>query len=136
MLNKIMDDKVFGNVEYNYSWIKKETVNFYDNNYEVTIIIKAYKDEDILDIQRNTYRNYLNTLESKKNVINDILADYCKNEFNQNISINKCLEPKSILFERNGSWGILFDSEFAIEEGVALYFQDNEISIGIQDDYL
>jgi acid stress-induced BolA-like protein IbaG/YrbA len=131
-----IDDLVFGQMEYNHSWLKKEIVNFFGDNYEVVIIAKAYTGDSILQSQQENYATYLEILSNKQTEIEALLLNYCSHDLNASLPLNQCLTIKTILFERDGSWCILFDSEFAIEEGVGLYFSKENIQVGRQDDFL
>ena len=53
-----------------------------------------------------------------------------------NLSLDELLEPKSIVFERDNSWGILFECNCDIENGIALFIKNGEIKVGSQDDFL
>ena len=44
--------------------------------------------------------------------------------------------PKTIIFERDDSWGILFNTDYDIENGVALFIINKKILVGPQDLFL
>ena len=46
------------------------------------------------------------------------------------------LVPRSVLFQENGDWGILFDAEVDVEHGIALYKRNGNWQAGLQDDFL
>lgn len=132
----IIKDEIFGTMEYKHSWIKKEHIKFLEFDCEITIIAKSYNQDKITESQQKMYLNYLNILIKRKDDIIKSLMNYCKSEFNVSLPLKNWLKPNSIVFERDGSWCIYFDSNLAVEEGVALNFNNNELLVGTQDDFL
>ena len=135
VINKIKD-KVFGEMEYKHSWTKQDSFIFLGKPFMVNVVAQAYKGDDILESQQQNYINFRNYLEEHKDNVQKILEDYCKATYSANIELNKYLEPKTIIFERDGSWGILFDTDYDIENGIALFIIDNKIKVGTQDLFL
>lgn len=136
MANKIID-KVFGEMEYKYSWTKKDSFLFFDKAYVVNIVAQAYKGDEILESQRINYINYKRFLDEHKIEVEKKLLDYCKEICNSNdITLSECLKPTTIIFERDNSWGILFETDCDIENGVALFVLNGKIEVGPQDLYL
>ena len=135
MENKIKD-KIFGEMEYKHSWTKKEDFLFLDRTYNVNITAQAYKGDNILESQQDNYTNYKKYLVEHEKEIKEKLMEYCKSTYNVDISLEECLIPKTIIFERDGSWGILFDTKYDAENGVALFIVDEKIKVGPQDMFL
>lgn len=135
MENKIIDN-TFGEMEYKHSWIKKDSFLFLDKAHIVNIIAQAYKGDDIVDAQRENYLNYKKFLEEHQDEYEKKLQDYCNEICDDKMSLDKCLTPTSIIFERDGSWGVLFESDCDIENGVALFIRNNTIEVGPQDSFL
>jgi len=129
-------DKAFGEMEYKHSWTKKEAFLFLDKAYVVNIVAQAYKGDVILESQQLNYTSYKKFLEDNGDKIVEKLKEYCKSNFNIEVSLDKCLIPKTIIFERDGSWGILFDTDYDIENGIAVFFIKEKIKIGSQDLFL
>lgn len=129
-------DKVFGEMEYKHSWTKKEAFLFLDKAYVVNIVAQAYKGDVILESQQLNYTSYKKNLEDNYNKIVEKLNEYCKSNFDTEVSLDKCLIPKTIIFERDGSWGILFDTDYDTENGIAVFFIKEKIKIGSQDLFL
>lgn len=51
-----------------------------------------------------------------------LIKQYFLDIYNTNINIYKEIKPKTIYFARDGSWGILFDTEIDNENGFAIFF--------------
>jgi len=129
-------DKVFGEMEYKHSWTKKEAFLFLDKAYVVNIVAQAYKGDVILESQQLNYTSYKKILEDNYDKIVEKLNEYCKSNFDTEVSLDKYLIPKTIIFERDGSWGILFDTDYDTENGIAVFFIKEKIKIGSQDLFL
>ena len=135
MENKIKD-KIFGEMEYKYSWTKKDSFLFLEHAFIVNITAQAYKGDNILESQQTNYANYKIYLAEHKTEIEEKLIEYFKTTYKVEALLRECLTPKTIIFERDNSWGVIFDTAYDVENGVALFVINNEINIGPQDLYL
>ena len=132
-MNKITD-KIFGEMEYKYSWTKKEDIVLFEKKYRVNVIAQAYTGDEISDIQRKNYKNYKKFLSQYEKDIKEKLINYCKEICeNKNIILYECVKPISLIFERDNSWGILFDTDCDVENGIGLYIVNDKIEVGSQD---
>lgn len=50
-----MFDKVLGELNYNESWDRKDTLRIFEQDYDVELRIYADEDEEATDIQREAY---------------------------------------------------------------------------------
>lgn len=132
---KTINDAVFGNMNYKYSWERKGTIMFMDKEYAVNIIAQAYEGQSILDTQRSNFKVFQTFLNQNKSVIEDKLDDYFNVVFNAQYSLND-LKPTAIIFERDNSWGILFETSYDEENGIAIFVINNKIEIGPQDQFI
>jgi len=107
-MNKKINDKIFGEMEYKFGWFKKEILNLWGNKYEIIIKVIAYNENEINEEQRNSYLK----LKSNINVI-----------------------PKTILFKQNGDFGILCDTSLDEENGFVIVLSP-KYEIGIQDIFI
>ena len=137
---KTLEDKVFGKLEYRHSWIRKEILKWNNVDCIVKLIAQAYTGDDVLESQRNMYLEYVKNIDSIISKAMPILNEYCKETFKIEIlsddDLFALLTPKTILFERDNSWGILFDLELDDENGIAFFIIDNEIKVGPQELFL
>ena len=136
-----IQDETFGEVIFsNFSWKKNIRVNVWGKEVSLEINVNDLDEEGISNAQRKKYAEVKDTIS---NYINDHLEkfiEYCKDSFDlpdivsSDISCN--IKPQTVVFQRDGSWGILFDTEYDIEHGIALFFKDDDIHINIQDEFL
>ena len=130
-----MLDKVFGQLEYKYNFFKYEKIDLFHRKYNVKIVVESY-DKTILDIQRENYQNYSKYIESNKDQIIDIVKKYFLDIYGKNIDVQENIIPVTLYFSKDGSWGILFDTNFDEENGFSFFVQDNELNVGTQDMFI
>jgi len=133
---KKVRDKVFGAMEYKHSWTKKDSFIFLDKVYSINVVAQAYSNDDILESQQENYSNFRNYLDENKEEIEEKLMEYCKTICDVNIALDECIKPKTVIFERDASWGILFDTNCDVENGMALFIIDNQIKVDREDSFL
>jgi len=129
-------DIVFGEMIYKYSWTKKDSFIFLGKTYTVNITAQAYKGDKILESQQENFKKFKDFLNEHSNNIEQKLKEYLKNMLKVEGSLTDLLEPKTIIFERDNSWGILFETEYDIENGIALFIKNNAIKVGTQDEFI
>ena len=138
-MSKIINDSIFGEMEYKHSWTKKSSL-LWGKEYTVNITVQAYKGDDILDSQRNMYKYFKSTINEVLNKAIPKIITYCEEILGQkNLQpedIFSALIPRTVIFERDGSWGVLFDTEWDIENGIAFFVINNEIQVGTQEYFL
>lgn len=139
MLNKI-EDEVFGMMEYKHSWTRKEILKWNNTDYIVKLTAQAYSGDDILSTQRDMYLQYVENIDSLFSKALPLLHDYCSKALAvTSLTDNKLksqLVPKTILFERDNTWGVLFDFALDQENGLAIFLINNEIKVGPQELFL
>lgn len=157
MLNEI-NHKVFGNIKYDYGWIKESEIYCWGKKRVMQIVIDAEEDADFESNQEEAYEiffnNYNNLMsEAEKAVFKyyqevcpdyrDRLSDRDKDKIAPIITSEKdivsLVKPKQILFpmtfdEKVREVGIILDCTWEIEHGLAIKFQNEEIvEVGYQD---
>ena len=129
-------DKVFGKMTYRHSWSKQDSILMFGKAYSIKITAQAYKNEDINDLQRESYSVYRDFLESHQEEIEQRLLKYCQENYQSGETLETILTPTEILFEQDGSWGVLFESAYDSEHGLAAFIKNDEIIIASQDNFL
>lgn len=137
-MNKKINDKIFGEMEYKFGWFKREILNLWGNEYEIIIKVIAYNESEINEEQRNSYlRLKSNINEISKNSL-ELLKEYILKNYENEISENqifKLVIPKTILFKQNGDFGILCDTSLDEENGFVIVLSP-KYEIGIQDIFI
>ena len=130
---KTINDSVFGEIAYKYSWFKEDEIIFFGKLQKVKIKIKAFKDEEILQSQRDNYKIFKWFIEHNLSEIYKNLQEYCEKFYKTNEKIEQILELTSIYFARDGSWGMLFESKYDVENGLAIFFNNDSMIVNSQD---
>ena len=137
-MNKKINDKIFGEMEYKFGWFKKEILNLWGNKYEIIIKVIAYNVNEINEEQRNSYLKLKSNInEISKNSL-ELLKEYILKNYENEISENqifKLIIPKTILFKQNGDFGILCDTSLDEENGFVIVLSP-KYEIGIQDIFI
>ena len=148
MKQKVVNNSIFGLMEYDFQWEKIEKVSIFKKEYNITIIAEAFPDEDISKEQEESYlkfkenkKSYIETIENKlKEYINENLEDLATYWIGARKIINitdlaKVVEPKSILFQQDGTIVFLAECEWDIENGIAVKLYP-EVEVGPQDIFI
>jgi len=130
MEKDICDNKVFG------------------KEYNITIIAEAFPGEEISKEQEESYlkfkeneKSYIETIENElKKYVNENLEDLATYWVGARKIINitdlaKVVEPKSILFQQDGTIVFLAECEWDIENGIAVKLYP-EVEVGPQDIFI
>lgn len=148
-MNSIIDS-AFGEMEYDHSWVKKESVTLFGKNYEIRIVAEAYTGQEILDVQRQSYERYKSEYPDYIAKIPDVLLNYYISNYESissevdipeqinrgNINrdlIVKLIRVKTVYFDRNGQYGWLCDCAWDSEHGISIILSSEEIFVAEQD---
>lgn len=148
MKQRAVNNSIFGLMEYDFQWEKIEKVSIFKKEYDITISAEAYSEENISKKQEESYlkfkeneKSYIETIENKlKEYINENLEDLATYWVGARKIINitdlaKVVEPKSILFQQDGTIVFLAECEWDIENGIAVKLYP-EVEVGPQDIFI
>ena len=148
MKQKAVNNSIFGLMEYDFQWEKTEKISIFKKEYDITISAEAYSEENISKKQEESYlkfkeneKSYIGTIENKlKEYINENLEDLATYWVGARKIINitdlaKVVEPKSILFQQDGTIVFLAECEWDIENGIAVKLYP-EVEVGPQDIFI
>lgn len=148
-MNTIVDN-VFGEMIYDHSWERKETLDFFGKELNIKIVAEAYSGQDILEIQKESYKRYLADLSEYTNRIPDILYEYYISNYDEisseidipeqinkeNITkekIVKLVRVTALYFSRDGKYGYLCDCAWDEENGICIVLSGDKPEIKDQD---
>jgi len=148
MKQKAINNMVFGLMQYDYQWEKFERINIFKKEYDISIIAEAFPGEEISKEQEESYlkfkeneKSYIETIENElKKYVNENLEDLATYWVGARKIINitdlaKVVEPKSILFQQDGTIVFLAECEWDIENGIAVKLYP-EVEVGPQDVFI
>ena len=140
-MNRQIDDPVFGKMVYDYEWEKTETIVLGGKEWTVLVIAQSRTDDEveISEKQRESYIFFKDHIDELLDSGINALLSYCSDK----LDVPSCTEesfwrnnsPVSIFFSsvETGVWGILFESEYSPEDGIALKYSNQKWDVGPQD---
>ncbi|WP_301098933.1 hypothetical protein [Otariodibacter sp.] len=116
---------------FDYGWRKNSTINFQQVTKPIQLVFSAKKGQGISDEQTKAFEYFSSQTKVFEDKIVKLLDDYI-----QKYQISeKNATPRTLLFNRDGSFGLLCDCDWDIENGIAIVLSPTEY-ITIQDDFL
>ncbi len=120
---------IFGEIAFHIGWKADREIYLFGKEYSVTMKIQAYFEEDgITKEQENAYLAYKEKEAKKLHTIEGLLRDYAD-------SPETRFEPKTLFFDRDGSYALLCDDREEPDEGIAVCLAPQEVVLS-QDEYL
>lgn len=124
-----MNNRVFGELSFSTGWKSRVKYSFFGKEQEITLKVRAYSEKDgITPAQEDAYRDYVKERESITKKVDKMLLDFAPEASNR-------FSPRTLLFNRDGSYALLCDDFEEPDEGIAVSIRPNAEIIS-QDDYL
>lgn len=125
-----MNNAVFGDLIFNTGWKTETDVTLFDKTYKVVVKVKAYRETDgVTAGQELAYSDFCENRAARLDTIEKLLSNYAKDKAKGRFI------PRTLLFNRDGSYAMLLDDREDEEGGVAATLAP-ESSVVAQDDYL
>ena len=153
-----INDKVFGELEYNYGWVKDTTVEFYGKEAEIALMVKGNEDGVFSEKQYSSYNLLMQNWEQVQQIILPAILDYYKekryelgydDEDDKNDENYPLIETTEQLLEKINLVGICvlrakslegrhigltFDCTWDTENGLGILLIDEKVDeVGYQD---
>lgn len=154
-----INHEVFGELEFDYGWVKNIELNIFGEKRVLQIVIDADEDAEFEDAQLKSYEDFFSDIHRRIDEAEQAVFKYYQNEspnfraqydneedikkFAPEISGKKELynlvTPKQIMFpmvfdESQREAGFICDCSWEIEHGLGIKFENNVITeIGFQD---
>ena len=124
-----MKHPVFGEITFSVGWKASRKIQLFGNDYDIKLKVQAYFEEDgITSEQEQAYLDYSSKEGSKLRIVEELLNSYSASPQNR-------FTPKTLLFQRDGSYALLCDDNDEPDEGIAVCLAPSE-QIVSQDEYL
>jgi len=138
---KKVNDPVFGDIKFeNFSWNTKLNTNIWGKQFPLVVNINDLDDEGITETQRQSYSTIKENISKYIDDNVDKFIEYISTSLGESgissSDIKSQLIPKTLVIQRDGTWGILFDTDYDIEHGIALFFKNGSAYVDIQDEFL
>ena len=132
-MTKVIDSS-FGEIEYKYGWIKQLAIVLWGDARNMRIKAAAFTGEEITQQQRDSYQYFLKNMDAISIRSLELANDYLKENYEKGEygSAKEAISPRTILFKKDGSFGILCDFTLDEEHGLAICISPKE-EVGMQD---
>lgn len=105
---KVVNDQTFGEMEYKYAWEALSSIDLWENSYPVKVVANDPDGVGITDEQREAFKAASGRFAAVVNENEEVIRSYCNDTFGVKMPVmNAVLQPRSIVFQRDGSWGFL-----------------------------
>lgn len=142
------NDIAFGEMCYKHRWYKKQYINIFGKEWEITIAAKAYSGKAITEDQRRSYLLFMENEKEYVKAIGEELKTYVNDNFHElaefwteaktvgsTEDLSQMVAPKTLLFKQDGSVIMLLDCVWDVENGIGVKLIP-ELVIGVQDLFL
>lgn len=120
---------IFGEITFHVGWKMDKNIYLFGKEYPIKVKLQAYFEEDgITEKQEKSYLEYRDTEAEKLHIVEKLLCNYAESAANR-------FTPKTLLFNRDGSYALLCDDCDEPDEGIAVCLSPKEQVVS-QDDYL
>lgn len=125
-----MKNSCFGEMVFNTGWKATTDVMLFGKLTNIIVKAKAYYENDgITSDQEAAFLDFSNNKEERLKVTEKLIYEYSK------VDAGNRFVPRTLLFERNGSYAILFDDKNDEDNGIAVCLYPSE-KVLTQDEYL
>lgn len=127
-----MKNKVFSDAEYYYGWNVDSVITLWGEVYQISVSAQAYSSmESVTKAQELAYSMYLDNVESIRSIIERLLENTAADK----TEAKQRFVPRTLFFERDGSYALLCDDRELPDEGVAVCLSPQTLVVS-QDEYL
>lgn len=124
-----LNNKIFGELEYNIGWTKKESIVFWENEYTVLIRISSEENQQPNNKQEQAYSIFKNNLfklskESyipAQKYIDNIDVVYSDSKKKENGILTSYVKPTEVLIFTTGDFAIICQINGVEDELIILY---------------
>lgn len=151
----IINNPVFGELQYEYGWVKDTTINFLGKEIKIALLIDGEEDGKFDEEQYTAYQSLMQNWEQLQQIFLQSILNYYQQkrhelgfdiEFNENyplvettdqlinmITLEGIVVPYGDIFEGRDI-GILFKCTWDAENGLGLRLLDENVTdVGYQD---
>lgn len=125
-----MKNSVFGEFVFNTGWKTKTEIVLFNKNYSIVVKAKAYFEKDgITKEQEVAFVNFQTHKAEQLNIVEKLLIKFSSDE-----AVERFI-PRTLLFQRDGSYAFLFDDNEDEDGGIAVSLEPTATVLS-QDEYL
>ena len=125
-----MNNSCFGEMTFNTGWKATTDILLFGKSISIIVKAKAYYEKDgITSEQEAAFSDFSNNKEQRLKITEKLLSDY------STVDAADRFVPRTLLFERDGSYALLFDDNNDEDNGIAVCLAPSE-QVLTQDEYL
>lgn len=124
-------DDILGELVFDYGWVKPVYFHFMQQEIMLNCVFSASRCENVSSKQQQAYALFQKQKAYFEQRTQVLLREYL---IANDIESPKCI-PTKILFQRDGSFGLLLDCNWDEEHGVVIVLNPTE-KVGMQDIFL
>ena len=154
----MLNDDIFGQIQFEIMWQKKDNYFLYGKEFEITLFIQGEKDEAPTNIQKEAYISFINkkmilmseieekVFEYYQTVCAEYREMYCEEAdlyapiVDEPSQLVGFVKPQSIMIQRSKDKriiNVLFKTKWDLEMGIGIQLVNERIEIvGVQSDVL
>ena len=123
-------DSIFGPLVFDEGWYTSKVIHLFQKEYTINVCAHAYYETDNITKEQELAFEYYKEYEAQALKMAETLLD---SRFGADCAVR--FVPRTMLFERNGSYTLLCDDIEAPEEGIAVLLSPKQMIMS-QNDYL
>lgn len=125
-----MNNSIFGEMIFNTGWKAATEITLFGKTASITVKAKAYYEKDgITTEQEAAFSDFNDNKVKRLKIVEKLLSDYSV------IDTSNRFTPRTLLFDREGGYAILFDDKSDVDNGVVVCLLPTE-KVLTQDEYL
>ena len=125
-----MNNAIFGALVFNTGWKTDTSISLFGSAYDVVVKVKAYFEKDgVTAEQESAYTDFSENKAVRLKTVEKLLGIYAEE------AAAKRFIPKTLLFNRDGSYALLLDDKADADGGIAVTLAP-EMEVVSQDEYL
>lgn len=154
----IREDNIFGRLEYDIMWKKKDNYTLYEKDYEIILFIQGEENDSFTDLQRQAYVEFNSKIMLLETEIETKIFEYYQSVcmeyremygedadcyapiINDSGQLEAFVKPQAIMIPRTKDKrviNILFKTKWELEMGIGIQLVNEKIEmIGVQSDVL
>lgn len=125
-----MKNPFWREMTFHVGWKAKSNIAFYGKKYAITLKAKAYREEDGITVEQD---QALSDFAAQKDTVLKTAEKLLDNFREGNGAAY--FTPRTLLFERDGSYALLCDDRMNEDDGVAVCLSPTQ-TVVLQDEYL
>lgn len=125
-----MNNSVFGELVFNVGWKTQTDIALFEKNYNVIVKAAAYFEKDGVTFEQEAaFGDFHDNKNERLKIVEKLLLGF------DNDNTSERFTPRTLLFQRDGSYALLLDDKKDEDGGIAVCLKPTAEVVS-QDEYL